>query len=183
MNIAVFSEKSGEFYFKPDNTLVRGASDFFMPAFIQKLSASNAIVIRIIRPAKYISAQFAKRYYDEIGFGILLYPDNLMEGSTILSSGTSLALDRTSYTTEEFFSKEDLSEELTFSNKEKRFTYTIGVQYLEKVDIAIEKISMYSSLKSGDLIFIELSNRYEIAAETEIEITYSDKSLLDFFIR
>jgi len=183
MNIAVFSEKSGEFYIKPDNTLVRGESDFFVPDIVERISISGALVIKIQKAAKFISAGFAERYYREVGFGILIYPENLLENSSAISSGLPLSLDHTAYITDELIDKLSLNGEVNFSFGSFHFKYNVNCYSLDIANSAVEHISRYCSLKSGDLIFIELSKRTEVKITDAVSLNYSGRLSLDFLIR
>ncbi|MEA5007013.1 MAG: hypothetical protein VB022_11455 [Rikenellaceae bacterium] len=183
MNIAVFPEKSGEFYFKPDNTLVKDGSDYFVPDIVDSLYASAAFVVRIQKAVKYTSADFAGRYYSEIAFGCIIYPYNLIKASTPLSSGLALALDHTAYVTDKYAEKAGLSGEISFRFGKKEFLITVSDEHLKKADKAVEKVSKYCSLKSGDLIFIELSDMSKINKNEEVSIFYSESLSFNFLIR
>ncbi len=183
MNIAVFPVKSEDFYFKPDNTLVKGCSDYFIPDIVDSLYVSVAFVVRINKAVKYTTSDFAGRYYSEVAFGCIINPADIVKSSTPLSSGLALAMDHTAYVTDKYADKTGLSGELTFRFGKKEFRITISEEYLIIADKAIERLSRYCSLKSGDLIFIELSEMSEINRDEEVSIFYSDELSFNFLIR
>ncbi len=183
MNIVVFPEKREDFYFKPDNTLVKDGSDFFIPDIVETLSLSAAFVVRIQKAVKYTSSGFAGRYYNDVAFGCILYPKNLLKISSPLSSGLALALDHTAYVTEKFIDKTELSGNVSFCFGKKEFCFATDKEYIKIADQAIEKVSRHCSLKSGDLIFIELSEMSEINKGEEVSLFYSDILSFNFLIR
>ena len=183
MNIVVFSVNNSGFYFKTDNTLVKGSKDFFVPDIVERLYVSPSFIVKINKSAKCVSLNYAERYYNETGVGCVLYPLNLIENTTLLSSGIALSLDYSAYTCENFIDKHKLSGEIVFKIGGNQFVFPIGDDILCKVDLAIERITRYCTLKSGDLIFIELGGMNEISISEEISITYSKLPPLSFFIR
>lgn len=183
MNIAVFPVKSEDFYFKPDNTLVKGCSDYFIPDIVDRLYVSAAFAVRINKAVKYTTSDFAGRYYSEVAFGCIIHPADIVKSSTPLSSGLALAMDHTAYVTDKYADKTGLSGELTFRFGKKEFRITISEDYLKIADKAIERVSRYCSLKSGDLIFIELSEMSEINRDEEVSVFYSDALSFNFLIR
>lgn len=183
MNIAVFPVKSEDFYFKPDNTLVKGGADYFMPDIVDRIFVSAAFVVRINKAVKYTTSDFAGRYYSEFGFGCILNPSEIVKSRTPLSSGLALAMDHTAYVTDKYADKKGLSGELSFCFGKKELRITMSEDYLKIADNAIERVSRYCSLKSGDLIFIELSEMSEINRDEEVSIFYSDALSFNILIR
>ncbi|NCU27288.1 hypothetical protein EOM86_11305 [Candidatus Nomurabacteria bacterium] len=183
MNIAVFPVKSEDFYFKPDNTLVKDGSDYFIPDIIDTLYASAAFVVRINKAVKYTTPDFAGRYYSEVAFGCILNPADIVKTSSPFSSGLELAMDHTAYLTDKYADKTGLSGELSFSFGKKEFRITMSEEYLKIADRAIERVSRYCSLKSGDLIFLELAEMSEIKRGEEISLCYSEALSFNFLIR
>lgn len=183
MNIAVFPVKSEDFYFKPDNTLVKDGSDYFIPDIVDRLYVSAAFAVRINKAVKYTTSDFAGRYYREIAFGCILNPADIVRTSSPLSSGLALAMDHTAYVTDKYADKTGLSGELSFSFGKNEFRIIISEEHLKIADKAIERVSRYCSLKSGDLIFIELSEMSEINRDEEVSVFYSDALSFNFLIR
>lgn len=183
MNIAVFPVKSEDFYFKPDNTLVKDGSDYFIPDIVDRLYVYAAFAVRINKAVKYTTSDFARRYYSEIAFGCILNPADIVRTSSPLSSGLALAMDHTAYVTDKYADKTGLSGELSFIFGKNEFRIIISEEHLKIADKAIERVSRYCSLKSGDLIFIELSEMSEINRDEEVSVFYSDALSFNFLIR
>jgi acylpyruvate hydrolase len=57
------------FFMKPDTALLK-EKVFYMPDFTKDLHHEIELVVKISKAGKHIDAQFAHKYYDEIGLGI-----------------------------------------------------------------------------------------------------------------
>lgn len=55
---------------KPDSAILRNNTPFYLPEFAKDFHHEVELVIKISRLGKNIEAQYAHRYYDEIGLGI-----------------------------------------------------------------------------------------------------------------
>lgn len=58
------------FFMKPDTALLKDGEPFYYPDFTNDLHHEIEIVIKINKVGKHIDAQFAHKYYEEIGLGI-----------------------------------------------------------------------------------------------------------------
>ena len=79
MNIVVLNA-AGHTVVRPDTTLKKSSDDFYAPDFISRVSWSPVLFARISKPGKYIAAKFASRHYDCINYGMLLYPEDFIDG-------------------------------------------------------------------------------------------------------
>ena len=79
MNIVVLNA-AGHTVVRPDTTLKKSSDDFYAPDFINRVSWSPVLFARISKPGKYIAAKFASRHYDCINYGMLLYPEDFIDG-------------------------------------------------------------------------------------------------------
>ena len=80
MNILVRTY-GGHTVVRPDTTWERDGDDLYVPEFIGSLSYAPVFTAHICKAGKSVSPRFADRYIDAIGFGVLLYPDELLDGS------------------------------------------------------------------------------------------------------
>lgn len=80
MNIVVRTY-GGHTVVRPDTTWERDGDDLYVPEFIGSLSYAPVFTAHICKAGKCIAPRFADRYIDAIGFGVLLYPDELLDGS------------------------------------------------------------------------------------------------------
>ncbi|MBL0329960.1 MAG: fumarylacetoacetate hydrolase family protein [Bacteroidetes bacterium] len=68
MNAAVPTEPV--FFLKPDTAIIKDNQPFYYPDFSKEIHHEVELVLKINKPGKNIDAQFAHKYYDEIGIGI-----------------------------------------------------------------------------------------------------------------
>jgi len=179
VNIVVVSHNTGNFFFKPDNTLVRDSKDFFPPGFVTDISVALSVVVKISRSSKCTLREYAGRYYNEWGFGLILYPENLLVEKAI-------SMDNTAYVTEKLLPIDKINNigQLNFLlDNTLVFDNTIGDNFQTEINKSIEDISKYSSLKSGDLIYIEATERIPASIGNRLKVSYSGQTYLDFCIR
>lgn len=138
MNIPVVTA-SGHVIVRPGTTWERNGDDFYVPEFVNSLSMSKVLFARICKPGKSISERFADRYFDGFGFGALLYPDDLMDGSPEAFACAS-CLDHSSFLPVPY-------RELSELTAEQRAI----------LRNAIVSVTRYCYLRTGDLVAVELS--------------------------
>jgi hypothetical protein len=88
MNIAVL-KSSGNYCFRPDNTLVREARDYYLPDGVEAVSLTPCIYAKVVKAGKCIAGRFAGRYVDNFGFGVLLDAEGADPMEAICLDGTS----------------------------------------------------------------------------------------------
>lgn len=146
------------FFMKPDSALLFGNKPFYIPDFSKDLHHEVELIVKISRIGKNIEARFAHRYYDEIGLGIDFTARDLQR--QLIAKGLpwekSKAFD-SSAVLGDFLPKEQLGD-LTHLD----FSLLINGETVQKgnsrdmifpIDIIIEHVSKYVTLKMGDLIY------------------------------
>ena len=73
MNIIVRPYGGGSCYCRPDTTWERESKDFYSPECADALYWTPVVFARICKAGKCIGEKFVSRYYDAVGFGLLLY--------------------------------------------------------------------------------------------------------------
>ncbi|BAV94556.1 2-hydroxyhepta-2,4-diene-1,7-dioate isomerase [Ichthyobacterium seriolicida] len=58
------------FFLKPDSSILLKGRPFFIPEFSDSIFHNVGLLVKINRIGKYISKEFAHKYYDEIGLGV-----------------------------------------------------------------------------------------------------------------
>lgn len=98
-----------------------------------------------------------------------MYPENLLKSACVnlFSIGKALSPDNTAYVTDRFLPIDEIRK----------------IDFQTEIDKSIEEVSKYSSLKSGDLIFIEIIERVPVNIGNNLKLSYSDQVYLDFCIR
>ena len=96
MNIIVRTA-GGRVIARPDTTWVRKSEDFFPPDFVTALSFTPVLYARISKAGRCVGADFASRHFGETGFGLLLYPADLLTVGDSYGVAAASCMDRTSY--------------------------------------------------------------------------------------
>lgn len=184
MNIIVKTSDGG-LMVRPDTTWEKDNEDFFPPEFVERLTYTPVLFARISKPGRSVGIQFADRYFDSVGFGVLLYPENLItEKETGLCEATMI--DHTSFLPCPTFDKAALGQEdnsfILRRNGETIYQYEGGNVYMIKE--ALSQATRYIFIRTGDLIAIELEGRKPVCGKegASISATWGGKSILDFNI-
>lgn len=176
MNIVV-KTAAGRCIVRPDTTWEKDNENFFPPEFVNSLSWSPVLFARICKPGRSVGEKFAGRYYDEINYGVLLYPDEMLDGSDE-GYAQACCLDHTSFLpspgfpkdilekNEEFrlFVNKDGAEELLFSHS--------GADDL-MIRTAIAEMTRFVYIRTGDLLAIELQTRRPLCQRSDAEVCLS----------
>lgn len=186
MNIIV-KTSSGRIVVRPDTTWEKDNEDFYPPEFVDELTYSPVLFARILKPGRSIGRKFAGRYYDSVGFGVLLYPENLIDGSPE-SYAQAICLDHTSFLPAPFFPPSSLEGKgckfkLECEGKE---LFTSEEVSLNMIEDAIVEATKMLYIRTGDLIAIELADRSPLtnrpAATSHLTGTFGSSKVLDFQI-
>lgn len=191
MNIIVRT-CTGQYITRPDTTWEKDNEDFYPPEFIQKLSYTPILFARISKPGRSVSKQFAHRYYDAINYGVLLYPENLINGSET-SFATASMIDHTSFLPSPLYDRITLGEEENefklFVKKEgeeekELFFFNKGTEQM--ISEALSEATSYIYIRTGDILCIELDSRKDLTEREDGQVylrgTYCNNPLLDFNI-
>lgn len=158
MNILV-KTAAGKIVVRPDTTWEKDNEDLYVPEFVDSLSWTPVLFARISKPGRSVGLKFADRYYDGVSFGMLLYPDELMDGS---EEGFACAscLDHTSFLPYPVYPKDMLEKEVEFKiNVGKDEISSVRVQGLSIIEEAIVEATKFCYIRTGDIIAIELKPR------------------------
>ncbi len=185
MNIIV-KTSSGHITVRPDTTWEKDNEDFYPPEFVDELTYSPVLFARILKPGRSVGRKFASRYYDSIGFGVLLYPENMLDG-TPEGYAQAICLDHTSFLPSPMFPPERLVKNghfRLFRNEHDLFVF--DQPSLNMIEDAIVEATKLLYIRTGDLIAIELSARTPLTtrnnAITNITGTFGQDKVLDFQI-
>ena len=148
MNIFVLTSE-GHVIVRPDTTWVRRYEDFYVPGFVDSVSASDIICAKVARPGKCIAERFAERYFELMGTGMLLYPDNLLDGSEE-AYASAMCLGHTTYLPVPESSKE------SFSESERAM--------MRKAFVEVSRMCI---IRTGDFIAVETGRRKALGNRSE----------------
>lgn len=145
-------------FMKPDTSILKDGSDFYMPEFTSDLHYECEVVIKIDKVGKHIAEKFAPKYYSSFTLGIDFTARDLQQACKAkgLPWETAKAFDHSAPISNIFLSKEDFSlENLQFELKKNGERVQAGntSDMIFKIDYLISHISKFVTLKTGDLIF------------------------------
>lgn len=173
MNIAVLSS-SGKVFVRPDTTWEHDNEDFYVPEFIDNISFTPVVFVRVSRPGRSVSSRFADRYFDGTGFGVLLYPEDMIDGS---AEGFACAscIDHTSF--------------LPFPVSGRKAEYgsaviarngtplmTIALPREDMIRHAIESVTRSCYIRTGDIVAIELQPRQALCSRQDGKVRITAES-------
>lgn len=186
MNIIV-KTFDGALTFRPDTSWEKASDDFYVPDFVEELSYAPVLFARIGKAGRSVGEAFADRYYDSVGYGILLYPENMIDGSETGFAAAS-CLDHTSFLTLPFFDKGSLA------SSDARFVLNAGGREVFAHDGAdghtvcrlICEATRIFYIRTGDVVALELDRRRPLCRREDgrLQVTGSflGKRVLDFNI-
>ena len=185
MNIIV-KTSSGHITVRPDTTWEKDNEDFYPPEFVEELTYSPVLFARVLKPGRSVGRKFASRYYDSVGYGVLLYPENMLDGSPE-GYAQAICLDHTSFLPAPTFPPQRLEEDgqfHLFMNEQELFTF--DHPSLNMIEEAIVLATRLLYIRTGDLIAIELTARRQLTtrhdANTRLTGTLGQDKILDFQI-
>ena len=181
MNIIV-KTATGHCVVRPDTSWERKSEDLYLPDFAGPLSFSPVVFAHISKPGRSIGIRFASRYYDCISYGMLLYPDKLMDGSPE-SYAEAICMNHSSFLTypvEEAFPGPGAEFCLY---RDSGLIFRHAHQGRLQIEEAIAQATAKTYIRSGDFIAVELQEREPLCdGAAHIRGTLSDRVLMDFRI-
>lgn len=162
MNIIVRTA-SGKYIVRPDTTWEKDNEDLYLPECVDGVSYTPVLFARICKPGRSIGRNFAARYYDSVNYGVLLYPENILDGCEEAFACAS-CLDHTSFLPFPLQDRNCLDSEGQFNlsirkgnGNEMQFRHNSSSAAM--IESAIAEATRFIYIRSGDLIAIELQAR------------------------
>lgn len=153
MNIVTVPYNSDFYYIRPDISLNRDSNDYFCPDEVTEITVAPFVYIRMDKAGKAISYKFAGRYCSQIGYGVNLTAQSLINKDYPMSFLTANSLDNTTYV-----SKLYLPEEFPANDLQDNSLQILNTEELiDRFHKQIEKITRLTSVRTGDLILLELT--------------------------
>ena len=141
MNIIVsLHEAGGRYCFRPDTTLEKESFDYYVPDGIPSLTCCPVLFVRICKAGKAINERFAASLLDKTS--LLPFP---LHGKDVLGSNV--------------FSVNANGKEIFSTAREGQKTLQSCIGSLPGI---LHGISVYTSLRTGDIVAVELSRRLPV---------------------
>ena len=145
-------------FLKPDTSIILKKQPFFIPDFSNDIHHEVEVIVKINRVGKYISKEFAHKYYDKIGLGIDFTARDIQQNQKQFGlpwekakafDGSELIgkwVNKTSF--------DDIND-INFSLMKNNELVQQGntSQMLWDIDSIIAYVSSFFTLKIGDIIF------------------------------
>jgi 2-keto-4-pentenoate hydratase/2-oxohepta-3-ene-1,7-dioic acid hydratase in catechol pathway len=174
---------------KHENCIVRGNKPFYYPDFSSDVHHEVELVIKISKVGKNIERKFAHRYYDEVGLGIDFTARDLQGEARKNGAPWEIAKSFDySAPLSRFLALKDVGE----INKIP-FRLDINGQRVQDgnsslmifpVDVQIEYISRFITLKTGDLLFTGTpAGVGPVKIGDRLEGYIGDRKMLDFPVK
>ena len=142
---------------KPDTALLRDNAPFYYPDFTNDIHYEVELLVKIKREGKSVAAEFAHKYYDEIGLGVDLTARDLQSKAKNkglpwdLAKGFNGSAPISSFVSKKDFDLGNTSFSLQLNDKEVQAGNTSLMLY--SIDEIIAYISRFITLKTGDILF------------------------------
>jgi len=177
------------FFLKPESSIIRNNQPFFYPNFSKEIHHEVEIVLKISSVGKNISAEFARRYFDEIGIGIDFTARDLQNQCKEkgLPWEIAKAFDGSApvgkfINKNKFKDVNNISFQLALNDKIVQEGNTKDLIF--SFDEIISYVSKFLTLKTGDLIFTGTpAGVGTVKKGDRLQAFIADRVLLDFYIR
>lgn len=176
MNIVVKPYGSGHSYCRPDTSWERENRDLYTPDRVERWDWTPIAFVRISKAGKCVGKKFASRYYDAFGFGTLLYIGSV-EGEHVDTAAASCA-DHTSILPFPLYNIAVLGNTGNTFNvcKNGEEVYSTDCHDIQSaIEEAICRSSEFISLRTGDILAVELAPAEALAERSEGEMRFSGK--------
>lgn len=159
-------------YLMADSSVIRTQKPFFIPHFANSFLATSAIVLHIDRLGRHIAPRFAQRYCHAIAPALKITATGIEasqeseQHSALAHSfdGALLLGDSTAIATEQDINQAVVSSLVGNQELEVASLASIGLDYRD----VISRLSVYFTLKMGDMIVVELTRQGYILQQGHI---------------
>lgn len=177
-------------FMKPDSAILKDGKPFFVPDFSHEVHYETEVVVRICRLGKNIAPRFAHRYYDAVTVGIDFTardlqrkfreagnPWELCKGfDNSAAIGTFISLEQAGG------DLQNLDFHLDIDGCEVQRGNTADMLF--KIDDIIAYVSLFMTLKIGDLLFTGTpAGVGPVSVGQHLQGYLGGEKLLDFHIR
>lgn len=178
MNILV-RNANGKVFFRPDTTCDRPGEDLYPQEFIASMSFAPVVYMRVCKAGRSVSERFAGRYFNSAGYGLFLYPDDLLDGSEE-SVACASCIDHTSFLPAPVEGSGRFS--LSCDGEE---IFAVEGFPLEDMRKALAEVTSRVHIRTGDLIALELCKPSRLCSRPcrkEIKGVFNSDTIIDFKI-
>ena len=165
MNIITMPLNGSSCCCRPDTTWERENRDFYSPDCINEIYWTPVIFARISKAGKCISRKFAPRYYDAVGYGMLMY----CRRDGVTETAFTSCIDHSSILPFPLYNPVVLENEDNRYEvrKDDMVIFSTACTGTAQIEYAISRASETTSLRIGDFVALELSCQEPLTKKTE----------------
>jgi hypothetical protein len=187
MNIVVKPYGGSFSYCRPDTSWERENRDLYTPDRIDRWDWAPIVFVRVCKAGKCVGRKFASRYYDAFGFGALLYVGAVGEADINIAAAScadhSSVLPFPLYNIAVLEGQDNMFKVF----KDGREIYSKDCKEVqEAIEEAICSSSEFVSLRTGDIVAVELAPTKTLTERPDTEIqfkaTFCEKETFGFKI-
>lgn len=177
------------FFMKPDTAVIKDGQPFYYPDFSKEIHHEVELILKINKPGKNIAAEFANKYYDEIGIGIDFTARDLQmqckekglpwEKSKSFDGSAALGefIDK-----KKFAAMNNINFHLTINGNTVQKGNTKDLLF--SFDAVIAYVSKFITLKTGDLLYTGTPEGVgNVKVGDRLEAYIENQKLLNFEIK
>lgn len=182
----LFGEGAPYISLRPDTAILRNNDDFYMPFDSADVRCGVGVVLRITRLAKCLDARFASRCYDDVGVGVAFVECDLLARlrSEGLPAEAAYCFDRSLAISTEAVAKGEIVEGVVEFSLANELKQTISLAALkESLDECIARASRLLTLKTGDVVFVQMPADVKVEAEQSVVVNFDGRELINFQIK
>jgi len=207
MNLIIAKDLNKGFIFRPDSSLIRNQSEYYIPDYVENLSFAPVLCVKVFKPGKAISSKFILRHIDTFNYGVILYPElkkNILNSASEFEKFTvvnsldySTVIPLTGFPFFEYSAhrskyKEISTDEYNNPIDDNFFrlyvnghnsTYRLDLPNKEFIFDKISEISKFYSLKIGDFILFELSKKNDITSNQQLIAKIGNDIVINFIVK
>ncbi len=151
---------------RPDTTWEKDSEDLYVPDFVSRVSWSPVLYARVSKPGRSIGLKFAGRYFRTFGYGALLYPEDLVDGSEE-GYASACCLDHTSFLPGEMPDKSATGGQVFRLLRDGEEIFVSESASERMIEESIAEVSRFCYLRTGDLVAAELRPRELLCVRTD----------------
>ncbi|HIZ87106.1 MAG TPA: hypothetical protein IAC03_02970 [Candidatus Coprenecus pullistercoris] len=189
MNILISPLRNGHFYFRSDSTLIRALTDFYIPDYVDSVSAVPVLCFRSERSGKSVPARFAPRYMGPFTCGIIIKAD--INTVVTQESDRTFIQNALDYSTVIPYDLIPIEKAATYLSESR--PYIIKINGLVKSSVTslpsaqelymrFENISRYCSVRTGDFIAFELDDPVELPRNSHLTADFGIEGRISVII-
>ena len=170
---------------RSDSSVLRNNDDFYMPSFSQDMRCTVGYYLRVTRLAKCLNEKFASRCYDAVGVAVAFTAQDVVERNCALGRPCDEAycFDKSIALSPETIAPDAVADGV-IDIKIGSMVFNSNLSAVKlSLDSALTKASELLTLKTGDVVYVAVSEPTKVAIGDTAEVCLNGEKMLDFSIK